>query len=352
MANHNLRTRLTVGDKARIDPKRHQLNRVLENPLKIDTSKGPDMLAKFKKHWADNDIAIKKDSVLVVDMVLTTSPEYWGDDWNVNGRLTPATQKKLDEWMQVQMDFVKKHFGPDAVKFAVLHLDEKTPHIHVMLSPEETKVLKYKNQYGTQEKEIKSLNAKRWNPTFWKKFVTAYAKVNEKFGLKRPTEDAMTEKITLKEYDKLIHEAATEDYSKVIGNMVDDVLAELGVLSSRQAVKKALDEKLVPRLKILAKSNKAVKSLLEIDRGLEYRLLKKLKKETEEQLAEANRKIEYHGNKIKTIDELKVIISNKDRKIVALRAEVEKFKPKLAIPSPTAIPPRKQGGMHLRPNNA
>lgn len=328
MANHNLRLHLTKSDKGRIDPARTKLNRVLENTLQIDITDASDMNRKFAEHWKQNDIKIKSDSVLLVDVVLTTSPEFWGDCWHKNGTLTVEAQKKLDEWLPVQIDFIKKHFGPDALKFAVLHLDEKTPHIHLMLSPEETKSLKYKNQYGAQKKKTTSLNANRWNPNFWKKFVTAYAKVNEKFKLKRPTEDSMSQKITLKEYDKLLKEANQVDYTKVVSNMVNDVLGELGFMNSKEAVKNALNNKLVPRLQVLAKSNKAVKELLELDREQEYKLLKKLTADAQKKLEEATKVKEYHGNKLKIIQELEAQNKAKDEIIEAQRLEIERLNPK------------------------
>ncbi|MGF6524775.1 plasmid recombination protein [Variovorax sp. PvP013] len=229
MANHNLRLHLSVADKKRIDPARTELNRILENPLGIDPKLSKSMARCFEQHWEANVIQMKSDSVFLIDLVLTTSPEFWGDALHQNGALTPAAKAKLDAWLPVQMDFIRRHFGPDALKFAVLHLDEKTPYIHLMLSPEQTKTLKYRNQYGTQEKTVTSLNANRWNPVFWKKFLTAYAKANEKFNLKRPVEDSMTEKIAPKEYEKLVKFAMSEDYSSTIEKMVDAVLSELNI---------------------------------------------------------------------------------------------------------------------------
>ena len=42
---------------------------------------------------------------------------------------------QVDEWAQKQLEFMKTEFGEN-VKVAVLHLDEKTPHLHFLLSTE------------------------------------------------------------------------------------------------------------------------------------------------------------------------------------------------------------------------
>ena len=42
--------------------------------------------------------------------------------------------------------------GKDAVKFAVLHLDETTPHIHILVTPEQEKEVTVKNKHGVYKK--------------------------------------------------------------------------------------------------------------------------------------------------------------------------------------------------------
>ena len=86
----------------------------------------------------------------------------------------------------------------------------------------------------------------------------------------------MTEKIAPKEYEKLVKVAMSEDYSTAIEKMVDAVLNELNpYVNTKTAVEKAIAAKLIPQLKILAKSNKALKSLVKLDREQEYKLILK-----------------------------------------------------------------------------
>ncbi|AVS80248.1 hypothetical protein C8237_03500 [Paracidovorax avenae] len=333
MANHNLRQHLSVADKKRIDPARKHLNKVLANPLNVNTRWATNFLKAFQAHWKNKEIDIRKDSVLLFDMVITTSPEFWGDNWHKNGAITPETREKLDKWIAVQMDFVGRQLGPDAIKFAVLHLDEKTPHIHLMISPEETKTMKYKNQYGTQERTVTSLNANRWNPNFWKKFVTAHAKANAHLGLKRPQEGSVAEKISNREFTRRVKQAETDDYKKIIDGLVADFMKDLGLVNTKAQVKKLFEARVYPRLQILVKSNHALKKVTNANRGKEYEVLKALRERLEKEIAEALAKQMHYGQGLKTIAELrnenknlraennmqKAVITSQAKKIIDLQ---------------------------------
>lgn len=283
MSNHNFRIHLSVADKKRIDSSRSHLNQILYNPLNVSTTDAKDTSIKINEYFKSNNIEVKKDSVLAVDLILTTSPEFWGV-WHKNGQITAEAQKKLNEWVPVQLEFVKRKFGENAVKLAILHLDEKTPHFHIILTPEETKTLKYKNQYGSQEKISTSLNAKRWNPTFWKKFLTSYANANKKFGLKRPIEGSTSQKVSIKEYEKMIELASKTDYTKAIHTMFNEVGEQLSMVNTRAKVEELLVNHLLPKLNPYLQSNKSLKKLLGKDRSIEYARNKNLAKKLEDEL--------------------------------------------------------------------
>ena len=52
--------------------------------------------------------------------------------------------RKKAEWASHQIDFIRKEWG-DNCKLAVIHKDESTDHIHVIISTEETKTQRFKN---------------------------------------------------------------------------------------------------------------------------------------------------------------------------------------------------------------
>jgi hypothetical protein len=74
---------------------------------------------------------VRKDAVVLVDMVLIASPEYFRKnkaDWG------QYDQDKLSEYSKASLNFLKKKYGDRLISVA-LHLDEATPHIHASIVP-------------------------------------------------------------------------------------------------------------------------------------------------------------------------------------------------------------------------
>ena len=105
-----------------------------------------------------------------MEFVLTASPEFFKNNPKSN-------------WAQHQLEFIKNEWG-DNCKLAVIHKDESTDHIHVVVSTEETKTQRFKNRYGEGEKSVTSLNAKRFDRKYLIDLQTRYAKHNEKIWSK------------------------------------------------------------------------------------------------------------------------------------------------------------------------
>lgn len=80
---------------------------------------------------------VRRNSVRMVDMLLTAHCDFFkasqpGVELDETGRFDKA---RLDEWLRASMAFVEDLYGPENVVHAVLHLDEKTPHLHVCAVP-------------------------------------------------------------------------------------------------------------------------------------------------------------------------------------------------------------------------
>lgn len=282
MQNHNLRIHLTQAEQKRIDGNRSRLNKVLTNTLGSDEKNASSFGKKLQEFYKSQNIDVRADNVLAVDLVLTTSPEYFGN-WHQNGAITKEGQKKIDDWVKTQMEFLEKQFGKEAVKLAVLHLDETTPHLHAVVTPEEKKTRTYKNRHGSFQKEQVILNANRWSPSFWKNnFLKNYAKANAKFGLKRGVEGSTKKNVPLKEFSALVADAVNKDYGKVLEKMLEELTDDLSVLNTKAGVEKLIREKLFPKLEPMMKGNSALKKLLKKDRLQEYQANKKALEELEQ----------------------------------------------------------------------
>jgi len=101
----------------------------------IDTSKSknnihliaPQMRYKSEvdKRIKESGCRVRKDSTRFVDTLITASPEFF---WNM-------THEKMVEYFQRAVDFIKSKIRPDMIFSAVIHLDEKTPHLHLCFVP-------------------------------------------------------------------------------------------------------------------------------------------------------------------------------------------------------------------------
>lgn len=324
IAIHNMRIKLSAADKDRIDPQRIKFNEVLINEFGASKIKA-DLGAKFFEHFEKKEIEVKKDSVLAIDLMLSASPEFWGE-WHKDGQITPQGRQKIDLWKATELDLVRGQFGPDAVKFAILHLDESSPHLHILISPEEKKEVTHKNRFGTKTVIKTVLNAKRWNPEYWTKFVTAHAQANEKYGLKRGEEASLAKNITIKEFRRRMKMATNEDFLQVIDKMLTDFVDNLSFVSTPKQVKEQFKKTFEPALKKLIKSNKALKASAE--RVISERdLYIKLRKDFEKRQADFEREKRHHEAKYTEIDRLRGELKAAHQKNAALEMELEKVRP-------------------------
>lgn len=140
-----------------------------------------------------NKKKLRADANRAIEFVLSASPEYFYDfkkvgmtreEWdnltpsNFEGRMSEywdrlnevkATlkQDKLDDWKKKTVEWVKQEFGDNVVNL-VLHLDEKTPHAHLLTVP------------LTKEGKLSAKDF--FNPDTAKRWQDDYAKAT---GLKR-----------------------------------------------------------------------------------------------------------------------------------------------------------------------
>ena len=67
----------------------------------------------------------RKDSVRFIDTLITASPDFF------KGK----KREEVREFFRTAVDFLAKKIGKDNIFTAVVHLDEKTPHMHLCFTP-------------------------------------------------------------------------------------------------------------------------------------------------------------------------------------------------------------------------
>jgi hypothetical protein len=212
---HNLRLR----QQANIDEARSKLNKCLFDGLNVDNSKASSFQEKLSEKYDKLGIKEKKDNVFCLEFELSASPEFWFghikgwnvEDWNKLSMDNPADRKvirgfwnqidveKVNKWRSAQVDFAKKEWG-ESLERIDFHLDEKSPHMHILINTAQKTVKKYRNQKGEFFKENYSLNAKRFNPQYLTGLQDRYSLKNSIFGLTRGEKGSKRKHKKLKDY--------------------------------------------------------------------------------------------------------------------------------------------------------
>ena len=102
---------------------------------------------------------VRKDSVTVVEVLITASPEFFA------GKKPNEVKAFFDH----AIEFMAIKQNPDTFLSAVVHMDEKTPHMHLCFVPlTEDKRLSAKEVIGNKKKLT------QWQDDFWKYMVRKY----------------------------------------------------------------------------------------------------------------------------------------------------------------------------------
>ena len=150
--SHNERTKEKYASNPDIDTARSHLNFHLVTPER-------KYRAESEKQIAKAGCRTRSDSVRVVEALVTASPEFF------NGKKRSEVRAYFTE----ALEFIKQNQNPDTIISAVVHMDEKTPHMHLCFVPlTEDKRLSAKEIVGNKKKLT------WWQDEFWKHMVKKY----------------------------------------------------------------------------------------------------------------------------------------------------------------------------------
>lgn len=96
---------------------------------------------------------------------------------------------RLDKWTDANLKWLRETFGEDNLVSCVLHMDEKTPHLHATIVPIVTTNRKRREREGEKKYNIKSGPRLSAEDVFRRaklhEYQNTYAVVMKEFGLKR-----------------------------------------------------------------------------------------------------------------------------------------------------------------------
>lgn len=106
-----------------INPSKTYLNYDLVGHT-ADTTFNHEFMDYIKKKRTSNR-AVRKDAVVMQDWLIGSSQEFFDN----------LSKKRQKEYFQVAVDFFADKFGRENIRFATVHMDEKTPHMHMGIVP-------------------------------------------------------------------------------------------------------------------------------------------------------------------------------------------------------------------------
>ena len=149
---HNERTKENYASNPDVDTSRSHLTFHLVTPQR-------KYRAESEKQIAEAGCRTRSDSVRVVEALVTASPEFF------KGK----KKSEVKAYFQEALDFIQQHQNPRTIISAVVHMDEKTPHMHLCFVP-----LTADGRLSAKEIVGNKKKLTQWQDGFWEHMVRKY----------------------------------------------------------------------------------------------------------------------------------------------------------------------------------
>ena len=149
---HNERTKEQYASNPDIDTSRSRYNLHLVQPQGRYREEADRMISAAH-------CRVRKDSVRVVEALVTASPDFF------KGK----THREVKAYFAYALKFLESRQRPDTFLSAVVHMDEKTPHLHLCFVP-----LTPDGRLSAKEIIGNRKNLVKWQDEFWQHMVKQY----------------------------------------------------------------------------------------------------------------------------------------------------------------------------------
>lgn len=283
--SHNERTKEKYASNPDVDTARSHLNFHLVTPQR-------KYRAEAEKQIAEAGCRTRSDSVRVVEALVTASPEFF------KGK----KKGEIKAYFQEALDFIREHQDPKTIISAVVHMDEKTPHMHLCFVPlTADKRLSAKEIVGNKKKLT------QWQDRFWEHMVKKYPDLERGESANETGRDHIPPRL----FKEAVHLNRMKE--QILKLMTDTNLLNK---KSKMEELEALLDKYVPATEALRtklrKYDKAYKALSDENSALEAEL-QTAKDASKEKIAD---RLKY-GKTEQELCELHALIDNIPPEIVA-----------------------------------
>ena len=287
--SHNERTKEKYASNPDIDTTRSHLNFHLVTPER-------KYRAEAEKQIAEAGCRTRSDSVRVVEALVTASPEFF------KGK----KKSEVKAYFTEALDFIQKYQSKETIITAVVHMDEKTPHMHLCFVPlTEDKRLSAKEIVGNKKKLT------WWQDEFWKHMVKKYPDLERGESVSETGRTHIPPRL----FKEAVH----------LNRMKDQIMAILNDSNpfnkkAKAEELEALLDKYIPGVEImrtkLKKYDKTYKELTEENAELEKKLSSASRESIQKKL-ETQRKLSELDELRRTVEVLPPEILQEAKKVIA-----------------------------------
>ena len=270
---HNERTKEKYASNPDVDVSRSKYNFHLVKPVQR-------YRAEAEKQIAAAGCRTRKDSVRVVEVLFTASPEFF------KGKKRAEVRAYFEEALR----FFEQYQNKANIISAVVHMDEKTPHMHLSFVP-----LTADGRLSAKEIVGNKKKLTQWQDNFWSHMVRTYPELERGESASQTGRDHIPPRV-FKEMTRLTKQKAK----------LEELLAGIGAFNakSRAAEIAALLDKYIPAVEQMHTTMKKYqvafttttaenKKLKQENAQLEQSLDKATRESTLKQLADAKLRREY-----------------------------------------------------------
>ena len=270
---HNERTKDEYASNPDIDKSRSHLNFHLLEPER-------KYRAEAERQIKDAGCRTRSDSVRLVEALVTATPEFF------KGK----KKAEIKAYFQEALNFIREHQDPKTIISAVVHMDEKTPHMHLSFVP-----LTADGRLSAKEIVGNKKKLTQWQDKFWEHMVQKYPDLERGESASQTGRDHIPPRV-FKEMTRLLKQKAK----------LEELLAGIGAFNakSRAAEIAAFMDQYIPAVErmynIMKKYQVAFtettvenKKLKQENAQLEQSLEKATQESTLKQLADAKLRRDY-----------------------------------------------------------
>ena len=290
---HDERIKDKYASNPDVDTSRSRLNFHLVKPHR-------SYRAEAEKQIAEAGCRARKDSVRVVETLITASPEFF------QGK----KPREVKEFFEYALEFIQQKQSPETIISAVVHVDEKTPHMHLCFVPlTEDKRLSAKDIIGNKKKLT------QWQDDFWKHMVKKYP------DFERGESASETGRIHIP--PRLFKEAVRLNRQK---DKIAQLLSEITPLNAKKKsteIEAILDDYIPSVEKLMIRMKKAGNTVKELNSEIAA-----LEQEVNSSKASVQQRLEL-AKKLQEFEALQQTVQDLEDEISAIPPEIrEKYKTK------------------------